>query len=132
MRKRPHDGHPHCPHRIDWKQGKPASSPALVEVCSVDLTTIEELSCKDVINLRDGSRLGNVCDVQIDICSGCVKALIIFGRPRFFGLFGRDEDLLIPWENIDKIGEDTILVDCEPCCGPVRPRGKKGIFGFLH
>ncbi|MFT8889160.1 MAG: YlmC/YmxH family sporulation protein [Ethanoligenens sp.] len=100
----------------------------------MDLTTIEELSCKDVINLRDGSRLGNVCDVQIDICDGCVRALIIFGRPKFFGLFGREEDLCVPWENIDKIGEDAILVNCEPVCGSARPcrRKKGGIFGFLH
>lgn len=99
----------------------------------MDFATIEELSCKDVVNLRDGCRLGNVCDVQIDICNNCVKALIIFGKPRFFGLFGREEDLFVPWENIDKIGEDTILVDCEPACGPARPcKRKRGAFSFFH
>lgn len=96
-----------------------------------DLTTIEELSCKDVINLRDGCRLGNVCDVQIDICNSCVKTLIIFGRPKFFGLFGREEDLYVPWENIDKIGEDAILVNCEPFCN-AHPCKKKKVFGFFH
>lgn len=98
----------------------------------MDLTTIEELSCKDVINLRDGCRLGNVCDVQIDICNSCVKALIIFGRPKFFGLFGREEDLCVPWENIEKIGEDAILVDCEPFCGSTHSCKKKKLFGFFH
>lgn len=100
----------------------------------VDLTTIEELSCKDVINLQDGCRLGNVCDVQINICDGCVKALIIFGRPRFFGLFGREEDICVPWENVEKFGEDTILVNCEPICRAERAcKRKKGrIFSFLH
>ncbi len=99
----------------------------------VELTTIEDLSCKDVINLQDGSRLGNVCDMQIDLCEGCVKALVIFGRPRFFGLFGREEDLLVPWENVKKFGEDTILVDCEPVCRPDRPcRRRKHLFSFLH
>lgn len=32
------------------------------------------------------------------------------GRCRFFGLFGREEDFIIPWEAIDKIGDDIILV----------------------
>lgn len=98
----------------------------------MDWMTIEELSCKDVINLRDGRRLGNVCDVQIDICTSCVKELIIFGRPKFFGLFGREDDICVPWDNIEKIGEDTILVNCEPVCGPVRPIRKKKPFGFFH
>lgn len=99
----------------------------------MELTTIEELGCKDVINLQDGGRLGCVCDVQIDPCDGCVKALVIFGRARFFGLFGRDDDILVPWQNIDKIGEDAILVNCEPVCRPARPgRRRRGAFSFFH
>ncbi|HCB99808.1 MAG TPA: YlmC/YmxH family sporulation protein [Ruminococcaceae bacterium] len=100
----------------------------------MELATIEELSGKDVINLRDGSRLGNVCDVQMDIHDGCVKALIIFGRPKFFGLFGREEDIYVPWDNIDKFGEDTILVSCESSIRPNRPSGKRkgGFFKFMH
>ena len=40
------------------------------------------------------------------------KAIVIRGRYRLFGLLGREEDTVIPWEDIQVIGEDTILVRC--------------------
>jgi len=92
---------------------------------------IEDLARKDVINVNDGSRLGFVCDVEIDVCDGRIISLIIYGRSKFFGLFGREEDLVIPWCNIQKIGEDIILVCCEPVCRPVLKR-KGGFFEFFH
>ena len=39
-----------------------------------------------------------------------MTALIIPGRLRLLGLLGREEDAVVPWENIEKIGEDIILV----------------------
>lgn len=71
---------------------------------------ITDLRCKEVINLCDGARLGYVGDVEIDTVCGRVVALVVPGRCRFFGLFGREEDYVIPWECIDKIGDDIILV----------------------
>ena len=64
-----------------------------------------DMGYKEVINLHDGARLGYVGDVDIDLESGRVTALIIPGRLRFFGLFGREDDYVIPWESIEKIGE---------------------------
>ena len=66
---------------------------------------------KEVINLCDGCRLGCVGDVEVQIPEGTVKALIVFGPCRFFGLFGRGEDFYIPWECVQKFGDDIILVD---------------------
>ena len=40
-----------------------------------------------------------------------VKALVVKGRRRFFGLFGRGEEYYIPWECIQRIGDDIILID---------------------
>ena len=71
---------------------------------------IADLRCKEVINLCDGCRMGYVGDVEIDVVCGRVIALVVPGRCRFFGLFGREEDFIIPWEAIDKIGDDIILV----------------------
>ena len=31
-----------------------------------------ELKCKDVINIRDCKKLGHVCDLEFDECSGCI------------------------------------------------------------
>ena len=71
---------------------------------------VEELRSKEVVCIKDGSCLGYVCDVEVDTCSGKLDSIVIFGRPRCFGLLGRDEDIVIPWCEIDVIGEDTILV----------------------
>lgn len=71
---------------------------------------ITELRCKEVINLADGTRMGYVGDVEVDTVCGRVVSLVIPGRCRFFGLFGREEDYIVPWEAIERIGDDIILV----------------------
>ena len=69
-----------------------------------------DLRRKDVINIKDGVRLGSVNDLEFDTENARVVAIVIYGRPRFFGLFGREDDIVIRWEDIQGIGDDTILV----------------------
>ena len=52
-------------------------------------------------------------DIEFDTVTGNVTSIIIFGRPRAFGLMGRDDDIIIKCEDIEVIGEDTILVRFE-------------------
>ena len=70
-----------------------------------------DLRRKEVINLRDGARLGCICDLEIDICSGMIRSIVVPGPPRLFGLLRSDEELVIPFNRITKIGDDVILVD---------------------
>lgn len=70
-----------------------------------------QLRLKEVIGIEDGSRFGYVGDLELDPDSGQVRTLIIPGRLRLFGLLGREADILIPWEAVRRLGEDTILVD---------------------
>lgn len=90
---------------------------------------VQDLRNKDVICISDGSALGCVNDVEVDTVDARVIAIVIFGRPKFFGLLGREEDCIIPWGDIEIIGEDAVLVNCMP----MRPRRKKrpfsGLFG---
>lgn len=72
---------------------------------------ITDMREKEVINLKDGCRLGNVCDVEFDTCSGSIVSIIVFGKGKAFGLLGRGEDIKICWNDIKVIGDDTILVD---------------------
>ena len=72
-----------------------------------------ELTQKEVINVRDGSLMGNIRDMDMDFCSGQVRTIILQGEGRFFGFFGPACEYVIPWECIRKIGEDIILVDVE-------------------
>ncbi|WRS26429.1 YlmC/YmxH family sporulation protein [Oscillospiraceae bacterium MB08-C2-2] len=90
---------------------------------------ITDLRYKEVINVRDGSCLGFVSDIEVDTVTAKVVSLIIFGRCRLFGLFFRGEDIIIPWCNIEVIGEDTILINMEG--GVVGRRKRNGFFsGF--
>lgn len=77
-------------------------------------TRIGQLRLKEVISIGDGSRFGYVGDVELDLDSGQVKALVIPGRLRLLGLLGREEDVIIPWDSVRRFGEDTILVDGVP------------------
>ena len=61
--------------------------------------------------MTDGSRYGYVGDVEIDLDSGQIRSLIIPGQARFFGLFGRREDIVIRWDEVHRFGEDIILVE---------------------
>lgn len=81
---------------------------------------LEEFRYKDVVSVRDGQRLGFVGDVELDPQSARLTAIVIRGRYRLFGLLGREQDRVIPWEEITLIGEDAILVECPSLPGPRR------------
>lgn len=61
--------------------------------------------------MLDGKRLGLIEDLEIDLAAGRVKDIIIPGGGKLLGIFGRDNDVYVPWEKIVKIGLDVILVD---------------------
>jgi YlmC/YmxH family sporulation protein len=74
------------------------------------MVKISDFQVKDVVNISDGKKLGNIGDIEINMNTGKIEAVIIGGTGKVLGLFGRDEDIIIPWKNILKIGEDVILV----------------------
>jgi len=56
---------------------------------------------------------------------GRICAIVVPGPNRFFWFFGRDDDIEVPWECIERIGDDLILVNFElpPLrCAKKRPR----------
>ena len=67
---------------------------------------------KEVVNISDGKRLGYITEVEFDICSGKITAIVVGCAG---GIFGKGKkDIIIPWCNIEKIGEDIILVRADP------------------
>ena len=74
-------------------------------------TRIAELRYKEIISVENGSRYGYVGDMEVDLETGQVRALVVPGRRRFFGLLGREEDKVIPWSSVRRFGEDIILVE---------------------
>lgn len=71
---------------------------------------IEELRDRQVICVKNGALLGTVGDIELDITTGKLSSIVIFGKPKGFGLFGRDDDIIISWDDIEIIGNETILV----------------------
>ncbi len=72
-----------------------------------------ELTYKEVIDVHSGYRLGYVCDLEFDGREGQLTALITPGRARLFGLLGREDDYILPWASIVRIGTDIILVEAK-------------------
>ena len=72
---------------------------------------ISELRMREVINIADGRRLGPIKDIDIDLEQGRISAVILPGPGRLFSFFGREEEIVVPWEKIKRIGVDVILVD---------------------
>ena len=85
------------------------------------------LKCKEVVNICDGARLGFVTDVEVDIKNGRIVAIIVPGPCKFFGMIGRRDDFVIPWNCIRQIGDDIILIEVE--LEKIRlPRPQKELF----
>ncbi len=73
-----------------------------------------EVKMKEVINMCNCKKLGYVSDLDVDLCTGKILAIIVPKTTGFCGLFGTDNCYVIPYEKIDKIGEDIIFVEiCE-------------------
>ncbi len=72
---------------------------------------ITQIRCKEVVDIQSGCRYGYVGDLEIDLDTGRVRALVVPGRLRLFGLLGRDRERVFPWSAIRCLGEDIVLVD---------------------
>jgi len=70
-----------------------------------------DLREKEVINVRDGTRIGFISDLEVNLEKGTIEAIILPGPGRILGLFGKNQDYVIRWQNIVRIGSDVILVD---------------------
>ena len=67
---------------------------------------------KEVVNIKDGKRLGFVQDVCADLESGIITSIIVpGGNNKLLSMFSNNNDIVIPWQNIKCIGDDLILVE---------------------
>ena len=90
---------------------------------------IEELQNKDVINIENGCRIGFVCDVEAEVCTGRIKSIIVCQAPSGFTL-RRSETYKIDWCDIVVMGNETILVKNACVCQP-KSGGTKGFFNIF-
>jgi len=72
--------------------------------------TFTELKQKDVVNVRDGRRLGKPIDIVLNE-TACVEALVVPLPCSFLNLLKQEkEGYLVPWNRVMRIGDDVILV----------------------
>ena len=75
--------------------------------------TIRELCEKEVVQLEQGVCLGRADDLAFDPATARLQSLI---------LLGREENLTIPWQEIETIGTDAVLVHTQlPSAAPSKP-----------
>ena len=76
--------------------------------------TLSELRTKEVIDVHDGKRLGRVMDLEFCPQSAKVTALVVPAETSFLqSLRGEKCGIVLPWENICRIGDDVILVSTQ-------------------
>lgn len=76
------------------------------------MISTQDLKNKEVINIYDGKSLGYVYDIEVNLEKGTIEGIIVPAQKSFFSFFGRgDNDYVIKWKDIKRIGDDVILVD---------------------
>ena len=83
--------------------------------------SFSELRCKELVNARDGRKLGRIIDLIFSGETSKIKGIVApFGKRSFFA---KSQDVFIPWKCVQKIGEDVIIVDVNPdgSCEPPPP-----------
>ena len=77
------------------------------------LSYFSDLRYREVIDIHTGLRLGYVCDLEFDDSDGRIISLITPGRAKLLGLLGREDDYVLPWSCIVRIGSDIVLVEAK-------------------
>jgi YlmC/YmxH family sporulation protein len=71
---------------------------------------LSELQRKDIINIKDGKKVGKIIDVEFDSNGYMIKFII--EKAHFVkSLFTQSEEIYIKFTQIKKMGEDVILID---------------------
>ena len=70
---------------------------------------LSELQVKDIVNTKDGKRLGRIVDAKVDN-KGIIEYFVVEHR-KWFRIFSSNAEINVTFQQIVKIGEDVILVD---------------------
>lgn len=72
---------------------------------------LSDIQKKDIINIKDGSKIGKIIDVEINVIDGKIFKFVIERSKFLKGIFNSENIVSIDFSHIKKIGEDVILVD---------------------
>ena len=87
---------------------------------------LSDLTGKNIVNLYDGTRLGVIYEpnLSFDADTGSIEMLYLGGRNGFTGMWSEKNSLQIPWNSVQKVGQEVVIVDL----GHTPMRFKKNLF----
>ena len=77
------------------------------------MVSLSVLCEKDIISISTGQNIGRADDIEFDKKTATVQNLVVFGRPKLFGLLGRGKDIRIAWKDVMTVGRDVILINSD-------------------
>ena len=72
---------------------------------------LSELQKKDIVNIKDGKKIGKIIDVYFDESSGYMIKFVIEKTHFVRNIFSNTDEIVIKFSKIKKMGEDVILID---------------------
>ena len=70
---------------------------------------LSELQSKNIVNVTDGKNIGNIIDANVDT-NGNIESFVVEEKRRLFAI-SKDNNAVVYWNDIRKIGEDVILIE---------------------
>ena len=77
------------------------------------MVSLSVLCEKDIISISTGRNIGRADDIEFNEKNAKVENLIVFGRPKLFGILGRGKDIRISWNDVITVGKDVILINSQ-------------------
>ncbi len=71
---------------------------------------ISDLQSKSIVDITTGKNLGKIIDLVLDEKGNTLD--LVVEKKKFLNLFSKDT-IIIKWNNINRIGEDVILIDID-------------------
>ncbi len=93
------------------------------------IARIAELKDKQVVSIKDASVVGFVGDIEFDTETGTLTSVIVSGKSKGISFLARGEDIIVPWDKIEVIGNDSILISVEGYLP--KQRRKRGIISGI-
>ena len=70
---------------------------------------MSDLQNKDIVNIIDGKKIGNIIDARFNVATGTIEKLIIEPSKSLFSI--KNTSIELEFNRIKKIGEDVILIE---------------------
>lgn len=71
---------------------------------------LSDLQAKEIISIIDGRKLGKIVDVNVKIEDGKINYFVAENKKFFKRIFGNNSEIQFTFTDIEKIGEDVILI----------------------